>query len=312
MGGILGGGGGGGGGKGKKLPKMMALKQAYGKGVHAFQKYLPQMIRQESRFRQTEDPRRVQQQLALQKKYGTQMYGQQKQAISQLDPNWQKLHDTTLGMAQKDLAQGYSLGPDLDRQLTAVVRGAQAASGNTEGNSAISAETIYRGKAMTDLYNQRMQNALGANNAYNTAQYAATVQPVQADRSFAYMDPNAGWQGANYQTGMAQYNLGRAAAAMPQQSSSSTLGSIGSAIGTVAPILMSAFGASDKRLKTNIQPTGEKLAGHKLYSYKFKDTGKQGVGVLAQEVEKKQPDAVHTDPSSGLKMVNYAKLAFGE
>ena len=67
---------------------------------------------------------------------------------------------------------------------------------------------------------------------------------------------------------------------------------------------------SDKRLKDNIKPLFS-LGGDnnfKLYSFNFKPTGERKVGVLAQEVQKKRPDAVMRDPASGFLKVDYNKV----
>ncbi len=66
--------------------------------------------------------------------------------------------------------------------------------------------------------------------------------------------------------------------------------------------------SSDVRLKENIRPVGRKN-GHNLYKYNYKmdPMRKQYVGVLAQEVERTRPDAVHTD-FTGAKSVNYGAL----
>ncbi len=67
--------------------------------------------------------------------------------------------------------------------------------------------------------------------------------------------------------------------------------------------------ASDRRVKKDIKPVG-KLMGEKLYSYEYKgkfDDGKRHVGVMAQNVEKRRPDAVLTG-DDGVKRVDYGKL----
>jgi hypothetical protein len=74
--------------------------------------------------------------------------------------------------------------------------------------------------------------------------------------------------------------------------------------------LAAAFIASDKRLKTDIEPIGAKTPrGNALYTYRYnfqsKDQPKQ-VGVLAQEAEKITPDAVAKD-QHGIRYVNYAR-----
>lgn len=71
----------------------------------------------------------------------------------------------------------------------------------------------------------------------------------------------------------------------------------------------SAIMASDKRVKKNIKPVGE-LKGHKLYEYDYKGKfadGKKHIGVMAQEVEKKQPGAVLRG-SDGFRRVDYGAL----
>jgi hypothetical protein len=67
-----------------------------------------------------------------------------------------------------------------------------------------------------------------------------------------------------------------------------------------------AIKASDKRLKENIRPIG-KLMGQKIYEYNYKGSKDYQVGVMAQDVERKRPDAVITRPD-GYKAVNYGKL----
>jgi hypothetical protein len=64
---------------------------------------------------------------------------------------------------------------------------------------------------------------------------------------------------------------------------------------------------SDERLKEDIEPVGT-LKGHKLYEYTMKDSGEKQIGVMAQEVRKKRPDAVKKDPESGYLKVNYGAL----
>jgi len=67
------------------------------------------------------------------------------------------------------------------------------------------------------------------------------------------------------------------------------------------------FRFSDERLKEDIEPVGT-LKGHKLYEYTMSDSGEKQIGVMAQEVKKKRPDAVKKDPESGYLKVNYGAL----
>jgi len=66
------------------------------------------------------------------------------------------------------------------------------------------------------------------------------------------------------------------------------------------------FRFSDERLKENVEKVG-KLDGHSLYRYNYKGDDNVELGVMAQEVEKKRPDAVKKT-SGGVRMVDYGAL----
>lgn len=68
----------------------------------------------------------------------------------------------------------------------------------------------------------------------------------------------------------------------------------------------SAFLMSDRRLKQNIKRIGTHDSGIGIYSYVY-IWGEPGIGVMADELEKVNPDAVAVH-SSGYKMVDYAKV----
>jgi hypothetical protein len=76
---------------------------------------------------------------------------------------------------------------------------------------------------------------------------------------------------------------------------SQALGAIG-AIGSIASM-------SDKRVKENIEAVGTLNDGQTIYRYNFKGDPKTQIGLLAQEVETRKPDAV--TEVKGLKMVDY-------
>jgi hypothetical protein len=95
----------------------------------------------------------------------------------------------------------------------------------------------------------------------------------------------------NYQDKLAAYQ-------QDQQGLGQLLGGIGS-----------LFQLSDKRAKKDIKRVGT-AKGVGLYEYSMRgalDDGRRHLGVLAQDVEKKRPDAVMTG-RDGLKRVNYGKL----
>jgi hypothetical protein len=64
--------------------------------------------------------------------------------------------------------------------------------------------------------------------------------------------------------------------------------------------------ASDARLKEDIKRIGETDKGVPLYSYRYKGNPKLQIGVLAQELQKTQPEAVKE--ISGVKFVDYTRV----
>jgi ABC-type enterochelin transport system substrate-binding protein len=83
------------------------------------------------------------------------------------------------------------------------------------------------------------------------------------------------------------------------------------ALGSIGGGLMSGAGAaggfgalfSDRRLKTDIEKVGKTNAGLPIYTYKYKGDKTTQMGVMAQDVEKKTPNAVQE--IGGFKAVNY-------
>jgi hypothetical protein len=81
---------------------------------------------------------------------------------------------------------------------------------------------------------------------------------------------------------------------------------MGGLMGGLSSMGAAWLGASDERLKENIEKVG-KLDGHSLYRYNYKGHDKEHIGVMAQEVEKKRPDAVHKT-AGGVRIVDYGAL----
>lgn len=100
------------------------------------------------------------------------------------------------------------------------------------------------------------------------------------------------YQGAvndKYAADMAAHN-----ARMQQiQQQNANRGSMFGALGQLGGTLGSAFIMSDKRTKTNIRKVGKLDNGLPVYTYRYKGTVNPQMGVMAQDVEKKNPDAVH-------------------
>ncbi|WP_312809355.1 tail fiber domain-containing protein [Agrobacterium cavarae] len=104
----------------------------------------------------------------------------------------------------------------------------------------------------------------------------------------------AGLQAQNYQNQMAQY----------QSQMSQRQSILGGLFGLGSAGIM----ASDKRVKKDVRKVG-RLMGHNVYEYRYRgdrDDGKRHVGVMAQEAERKRPDAVLE--IDGVKHVHYGRL----
>lgn len=85
------------------------------------------------------------------------------------------------------------------------------------------------------------------------------------------------------------------------------MGGLFSLAGAGVQAVGTAYGKpSDERLKEDIEKVGELDNGLPVYSYRYKAGGPKEIGLIAQDVEKKHPDAVMGDVF-GMKMVDYGK-----
>jgi hypothetical protein len=185
---------------------------------------------------------------------------------------------------------------------------AKAAAGNNAREAA-----RMEGYSLTDRATNALAGypAMGLQTTGNAAQFAATglnlanqgaagmMAGRQAAGSMAgQMGSNASsmWgQQANYHANMQE-----------QDQTGSILGGLG---GFAAGIAKTGL-LSDRRLKEEIIPVGQdERTGLNLYEFAYIDDPEKRrfVGVMADEVEERFPDAVSVDPS-GYKAVNYALL----
>lgn len=78
-------------------------------------------------------------------------------------------------------------------------------------------------------------------------------------------------------------------------------------IGDIAGTIPQLFMSSDRRLKTDIKRVGTTDGGLPIYTYKYKGQNTTQMGVMAQDVEKVNPDAVAE--FNGFKAVNYSLIS---
>ena len=124
---------------------------------------------------------------------------------------------------------------------------------------------------------------------------------------------NQGWQNAMMPYQIGQMGAGTLSGLAGVSGNKTTGTSTGSqtTTGTASPFstLMNIAGlaatayGSDERIKENIKPIGETYDGQPIYKYNYKDSPKTQIGLLAQDVEGRVPEAVGS--VAGIKTVDY-------
>jgi len=161
-----------------------------------------------------------------------------------------------------------------------------------------------QGTNFSQLFNTqgaRFGQNLAAGGFTNAAQGQMNQQGNQ------YLNFLAGLAGATPQNAAAAGNnlvQGFGAGTEAQRRQNETAGGTLNMIGNIGSWLATP---SDVRLKEDITHVGQTHAGLPIYSYRYKWGGPKTMGVMAQDVEKVDPDAVTTH-ASGFKLVNYGKV----
>ena len=81
------------------------------------------------------------------------------QLMQAYDPQFKQTYGALGKRINQGLRAGYELGPDLGREVTQAVRGAQTARGNILGAAPTAQEAFGTGQASLNLYNQRLGQA---------------------------------------------------------------------------------------------------------------------------------------------------------
>lgn len=218
--------------------------------------------------------------------------------------------------------------------ITNQVKGVYAGSGRDPSGAGSFGQSLGRGltqglsPVLQSQYNTNVGNMLNANNTlYNAG--LSTVGGLTGNTNAALaqagMLPTAATAGANAQVGAANTQQGLQTQNLQSiLQAAGLLGGMGgttnsttNAQGTQTPAnnplsnwiggisagagLLGAF--SDERLKEDIKPVGKLYDGQNVYSYRFKGDNVPQIGLLAQEVEKKVPEAM--GERSGYRTVRY-------
>ena len=187
-------------------------------------------------------------------------------------------------------------------------------------------QSLAYGQTLGGLLNQNYSQALGEANTEQQAGLQGANQAAQIGMAGATNEANigsgaqaAGLAGAQAQltAGQAQQQTEQAGETalynqfLQQQSypfqTTQFLGNIAEGTGALSGSTTSSTQPapyfSDERLKEDMEPVGKTFDGLTLYKYHYKGDKQTHVGLSAQEVEKKHPDAVGL--SGGYKTVDY-------
>jgi hypothetical protein len=192
------------------------------------------------------------------------------------------------------------------KQNEAALRTTLANKGIKEGSAAWNSEMARLTQGNSDQLNQLALT--GRSQAYNEArdQYTLPVNTITALLSGSQVqNPNfvntpqsqipttdvGGLINQDYQNRYNAYNS-------QMQQWNSVMGGLMGMGGKLISL-------SDKRAKKDIKKVGE-VDGLGLYDFKYKGSDKKVTGLMAQDVERKKPDAVFTG-RDGLKRVDYGK-----
>lgn len=221
---------------------------------------------------------------AFQNQAQGQQYGQNANDAGFFNSAQAQQYGQNLSDAQfANAAQQQAFGQELARaQFGNQALGQQMNAGITLGNAQNSARAQY----LNELFGGRNQSineitALLSGGQVQNPNFVNTNPAQLANTDYAgIVSDNFNQQMQNYNAQMGAWSNG--------------LGAIGSLLRL-----------SDRRAKTDIKKIGKTNDGQQIYSYRYKSGGPIQMGLMAQEVEKRKPEAVAN--VGGIKMVDYGK-----
>jgi hypothetical protein len=213
---------------------------------------------------------------------------------------------------QNNPGYNFQLQQGENAALANAARTGQLASGNTD----IALNNYAQGVANQgwNQYIQNLQPYLGASNAAATGiggLYSGLGNALNQN----YSNLGNAQYGAATSIGNAQANadlgaltgsantLGFGAGALGLGANNAGSNSTNNNQPSVASSLFNAFLASDERVKDDIEKIGELYDGQNVYLYRYKGDRTPRVGLMAQEVERRYPEAVAE--FGGIKHVDY-------
>lgn len=208
-----------------------------------------------------------------------------------------------------------------NNQLNRQIMGGQAAGsliGQGAGLQAGAPGQLYSSSSLPYQTNLNIgQGQFGAlSNLGGFGQQGSQIPQQQVADYLNYLGWGTGAQNAGNSAALGGFNaaLNQNNQAFNQQGS--IFGGIGKALGglwgtsmpggsTLGGTLLAGLGLSDERLKEDIHEVGRMHDGLPVYSYRYRGDPTPRMGLMAQDVEKVRPDAVHD--IGGFKAVDYGK-----
>lgn len=241
--------------------------------------------------------------------------------LGAIDPASQRIAGQASQMADQRFQSAQGLNMQEARMADQTAREAFGARGRLNDNASVAAEILGREEVLGAKRAEAMQiggQASQLNREFtNPALGILTGAPASTMLGQDYLnsgkqavgtatpqliDTGAGISLGQQQAGNLANWQSNVTSAKNAQTAQNT--QIGASVATAALSALAAF--SDRRVKKDIKKVGKTDDGLPIYTYKYKGQNKTQMGVMAQDVEKKKPGAVHE--VGGIKMVNYAKI----
>lgn len=178
--------------------------------------------------------------------------------------------------------------------------------GIQEGSDAWNSEMARLGQSKNDAYNNLMLTGRQQAFSEGLAQRNQPINEITALLSGSQVSNPAQMSSAAPQTNVAGVDYSGLVNQQYQTEMQNYQSQMGGLFG-LGSSLIGALPFSDRRLKTDIERVGKTDEGTPIYTFRYKDGGPTQMGVMAQDLEKRQPEAVTRHPS-GFRMVDYGKV----
>lgn len=245
----------------------------------------------------------------------------QDQVIDASMNDWQRMAQRRMTDVNSNASKVGALTGDRSQVAQALAREAsdsEMASGiaglrKSGWDSALGAAQNDAGRALQGAQIEGSLGGLAQQYGYNDAQALLGIGQMQQDQNQKVFDANTlnaktksayPFETTQWLANILQ-GIGSQAGGTSEGTGTTTQKSGGNILGKIIGTAATLYGMSDERVKRDIQEIGATHDGQPIYSYRFAGSPKTEIGLMAQEVEQRHPEAVAE--IGGLKHVNYAE-----